>query len=1076
MKIGGYDVDFPFKPYPSQLAFMSKVAGNFRWFREYFTKLWIHQKVLCAISSCENALLESPTGTGKSLALLCSSLAWLRVEKAKKQDKNSQEEVGGSDSQENIATQRKKTKARIFFATRTHSQIAQIIRELRTTNYRPEMTILGSRDRYCINKKVRAASQGGNLSEECEETVKQGSCRFFFQPQYRKLKGKMRKSGKESMEVWDIEDLVEFGKKHKACPYYASRLIFEHAELVFCPYNYLIDPLIRDSMDLDLNDAVLIFDEAHNIEDIARDGTSGKFNIDVLQEAIKALQIVIDDAFHIGIHAPLKKSTQSVVNWLIQSESLLGTVGYEHEQLMMEGPEASMQLEGLQITTETTERMKKLVDRSATESSKAENKEVGLPSAHASVLTGLYVVLDFMLRHPQEYKVVFSKKSAQEQQPGRRRRRRGRASSNGKRWNYTLQIWCMNPAVAFREVSHMARSVILTSGTLAPLDSFACELGAVFKHRLEARHLIPKENVLARVVSRDANGKRLVGTFKHTSKYSYQDSIGEIVLNICTAVPEGVLVFFPSYKLLETICERWKDTELWHQIRKEKVICVESRDSSKNSNFELSMKTYKSAVAKGSDGKETTGIGSHRIIVINASYTLFSVFVLERNYRISTQLTSSRGAVFLGVCRGKISEGIDFSDGDARAVLIVGIPYPNLKDQQIVAKRAYNDRVRRETPGSKISGGRWYELQAFRAVNQAIGRCIRHKRGKIRVFTLYILDLYSNLYSADRSDYGAIFLIDKRFEQNNVLASLSRWFRTYLRSGTSLKTSSGERGTVVAGEIRRFFETKTTAPRRAGKKTNLSCSSRKGDCGRGHKKCLLPGTKRKTTTTGKVSCRALDMLVQNAVSVATKKRAKKKMMPPAAKEEPMNFSPLVNDRRRIGEIARTETTHDAQDLLREPAETNVGKENMADSFEARLVVNSKIPEKSENLMTPKLEENTNTCGSDDGCVHIETMPSKPLPAEFANVKQASKACSIKSEIPKKTESLMKPKFEDTTRTWDSDGCIDVDMKPSKPRLTNFVKKKQQRKIRPKAVTERSDSEDEFDMNSSFSVPRFAHPR
>jgi Rad3-related DNA helicase len=33
-------------------------------------------------------------------------------------------------------------------------------------------------------------------------------------------------------------------------------------------------------------------------------------------------------------------------------------------------------------------------------------------------------------------------------------------------------------------------------------------------------------------------------------------------------------------------------------------------------------------------------------------------------------------AAFIGVCRGKLSEGIDFSDDAARAVIIAGIPYP----------------------------------------------------------------------------------------------------------------------------------------------------------------------------------------------------------------------------------------------------------------------------------------------------------------------------------------------------------------------------------------------------------------
>eukprot|EP00729_Bicosta_minor_P030860 gene30860-20874_t len=58
--IGGVTVQTPHKPYPSQLALMS---GCIR-----------------AIKARSNALLESPTGSGKTMALLCSALAWQRAE------------------------------------------------------------------------------------------------------------------------------------------------------------------------------------------------------------------------------------------------------------------------------------------------------------------------------------------------------------------------------------------------------------------------------------------------------------------------------------------------------------------------------------------------------------------------------------------------------------------------------------------------------------------------------------------------------------------------------------------------------------------------------------------------------------------------------------------------------------------------------------------------------------------------------------------------------------------------------------------------------------------------------------
>lgn len=50
------EVEFPFEAYPCQLDYMGQVIE--------------------ALQGRKNALLESPTGTGKTLCLLCATLAW----------------------------------------------------------------------------------------------------------------------------------------------------------------------------------------------------------------------------------------------------------------------------------------------------------------------------------------------------------------------------------------------------------------------------------------------------------------------------------------------------------------------------------------------------------------------------------------------------------------------------------------------------------------------------------------------------------------------------------------------------------------------------------------------------------------------------------------------------------------------------------------------------------------------------------------------------------------------------------------------------------------------------------------
>ena len=120
--------------------------------------------------------------------------------------------------------------------------------------------------------------------------------------------------------------------------------------------------------------------------------------------------------------------------------------------------------------------------------------------------------------------------------------------------------------------------------------------------------------------------------------------------------------------------------------------------------------------------------------------------------RYLKRIKKGRRAMLLCVCRGKLSEGIDFLDNAARAIFVIGIPYPCVNDPRVVQKQEYLDKKQMEEPDFEIDGGKWYKLQASRTVNQAIGRVIRHIK-----------------------DYGAIFLCDERFASSKI--EISKWMK-----------------------------------------------------------------------------------------------------------------------------------------------------------------------------------------------------------------------------------------------------------------------------------------------------------
>jgi Rad3-related DNA helicase len=59
----------------------------------------------------------------------------------------------------------------------------------------------------------------------------------------------------------DIEDLVKYGQENKCCPFFLGRDTQANADIIFLPYNYLIDTAARKSQKIDLKNAIIIFDE-----------------------------------------------------------------------------------------------------------------------------------------------------------------------------------------------------------------------------------------------------------------------------------------------------------------------------------------------------------------------------------------------------------------------------------------------------------------------------------------------------------------------------------------------------------------------------------------------------------------------------------------------------------------------------------------------------------------------------------------------------------------------------------------------------------------------------------------------
>lgn len=319
-----------------------------------------------------------------------------------------------------------------------------------------------------------------------------------------------------------------------------------------------------------------------------------------------------------------------------------------------------------------------------------------------------------------------------------------------------LSYLLLSPTHAFSSVASSARAVILAGGTMSPFEDYMAHLFPSLPENkittVSCGHVIPSSNLCVWTLS--SPGPKAVEfefSFQKRSDKSMISQLGLAILNICTAVPDGVVVFFPSYGYLDEVVAVWgeastgqpKSQALWDRLQAKKAVFRETKGGSSDEVLEQ----YTEAIL-GSDKGTTNKLDS----------------ASRRN-----------GALLLSVVGGKMSEGINFSDRLGRCVVVVGLPYPNINSPDWKARIEYIEsttleRLKTSNPSmpkaetvaaAKQASRDFYENACMRAVNQSIGRAIRH-----------------------RNDYAAIVLVDRRFGTERIRQKLPGWIRGGLAEGS----------------------------------------------------------------------------------------------------------------------------------------------------------------------------------------------------------------------------------------------------------------------------------------------------
>ncbi|KAI5806269.1 DNA repair helicase RAD3 [Geopyxis carbonaria] len=694
-KIDELEVLFPYpKIYPEQYDYMVDL-----------------KRTLDAGGHC---VLEMPSGTGKTVSLLSLIVAY----------------------QMSFPETRK-----LIYCSRTMSEIEKALAELKSLmEYRTkelgrveQFRGLGltSRKNLCLHPEVKQERKGEIVDARCRSMTagfvkeKKAKGEDVELCEYHENLDKLEAHNLLPPGVYTFDGLLKYCQANMQCPYFTARRMMPFCDVVIYSYHYLLDPKIAERVSRELSkDCIVVFDEAHNIDNVCIESLSIDITNDLLAKAArgavnlerKIAEMKVTDANR------LQDEYQKLVEGLREEEDRR-----EAEESFMMNPVLPDDLlqEAVPGNIRRAEHFVAFLKRFV-EYLKTRMKVLHVVSETPASFLQHLKELTFIERKPlkfcaerlsslvrtlelsriedymplQEIATFATLVSTYEKgfllilEPFE--------SETAKVPNPILHFTCLDASIAIKPVFERFSSVIITSGTISPLEMYPRMLQFDTVVEKSYAMTLARRSFLPLIVTRGSDQVAISSRFEIRNDPSVVRNYGNILIEFSKITPDGMVVFFPSYLYMESIISMWQGMGILDEVWKYKLLLVETPDSQETS---LALETYRTACCNG------------------------------------------RGAVMLCVARGKVSEGIDFDHHYGRTVLCIGVPY------QYTESRILKARLEFLRENFRIRENDFLSFDAMRHAAQCLGRVLRGK-----------------------DDYGIMVLADKRFGRKR--SQLPRWIDT----------------------------------------------------------------------------------------------------------------------------------------------------------------------------------------------------------------------------------------------------------------------------------------------------------